>query len=219
MTTSISQQWEALDNHGEMEVGNAMQAIQTRCATIFDAMSPKSKAERASSSLSWEQETLASQPGPDYEGPDVTFPLDGPQVDRLALFFAEHPLCTDCLHPSYMCRILLDALVLLATLPRVPWVRSDAATETGKLIVVGDLHGQLQDLLTIFIENGFPGPTGPQYLFNGDLVDRGEMGVELVTLVLAYKIVYPDCVHINRGNHESVYMNMAYGFMDEVCRD
>ena len=85
------------------------------------------------------------------------------------------------------------------------------------LIIAGDLHGQLPDLLTIFVENGFPGPDGPQYLFNGDFVDRGKHGVEVATLLLCYKILYPDRVHLNRGNHESAAMNMTYGFVDEVC--
>ena len=84
------------------------------------------------------------------------------------------------------------------------------------LIVVGDMHGQLKDLLTIFTENGFPGPAGPQYLFNGDFVDRGTMGAEVATILLAYKMVYPDLVHLNRGNHETIMMNMNYGFIDEV---
>ena len=40
------------------------------------------------------------------------------------------------------------------------------------LHVVGDIHGQLADLLHIFDEKGLPSPTN-KFLFNGDFVDRG----------------------------------------------
>ena len=86
-----------------------------------------------------------------------------------------------------------------------------------KLVVVGDLHGQLADLLTIFANHGLPSPAGTQYVFNGDFVDRGPHGVEIITLLLAYTICYPDTVHLNRGNHETEHVSMMFGFMDEVC--
>jgi hypothetical protein len=44
--------------------------------------------------------------------------------------------------------------------------------------VVGDLHGQLRDLVEIFRINGPPSSQNP-YLFNGDLVDRGEFSLEV----------------------------------------
>lgn len=61
-----------------------------------------------------------------------------------------------------------------------------------------------------------PPPTGSQYVFNGDLVDRGRCSVEVATIVFGYKLLYPDTVHINRGNHEDPDMNIHYGFFEEV---
>ena len=47
-----------------------------------------------------------------------------------------------------------------------------------KVTIVGDIHGQLQDLFSIFTINGIPSATN-KYLFNGDFVDRGDCGVEV----------------------------------------
>ena len=47
----------------------------------------------------------------------------------------------------------------------------------------------------------------PQYLFNGDLVDRGDRGLEIFLLTAAYRVLDPDSVIIHRGNHEDAAMN------------
>uniref|UniRef100_A0A7S2W191 Serine/threonine-protein phosphatase n=1 Tax=Mucochytrium quahogii TaxID=96639 RepID=A0A7S2W191_9STRA len=82
--------------------------------------------------------------------------------------------------------------------------------------VCGDTHGQFYDLLNIFEQNG--GPPSPErpYLFNGDFVDRGSYSVEVVLTLIAYKILYPQHLHMLRGNHETKNMNKIYGFEGEV---
>ena len=74
----------------------------------------------------------------------------------------------------------------------------------------------VQDLLTIFLRWGFPSPSGTQYIFNGDFVDRGQHSIETLTLLLAYRLLYPGSVHLNRGNHETASICMKYGLQDEV---
>jgi len=55
--------------------------------------------------------------------------------------------------------------------------------------VLGDIHGQLPDLLRMMARTeGLPGEA---FLFLGDYVDRGKWSLETITLLLAYKVKYP----------------------------
>ncbi|WBW74576.1 serine/threonine protein phosphatase with TPR repeat [Schizosaccharomyces osmophilus] len=82
------------------------------------------------------------------------------------------------------------------------------------LVVCGDTHGQFFDLLNIFKLHGSPSPTN-KYLFNGDFVDRGSWSTEVAFTLYAFKLLYPDSVFLNRGNHETDDMNKVYGFEGE----
>lgn len=63
-------------------------------------------------------------------------------------------------------------------------------TQHEKLTVVGDIHGQLPDLIHILDESGLP-TKRHKYVFNGDFVDRGPMGVEVMVLLLALHTALP----------------------------
>lgn len=80
------------------------------------------------------------------------------------------------------------------------------ASINGRLICVGDLHGQLDDLLEIFRQVGEPSGRN-RFVFNGDIVDRGQNSIECIATLLAWKVLYPDDVFINRGNHEARDLN------------
>lgn len=101
----------------------------------------------------------------------------------------------------------VDARRDAASRPRLPTYRH--------ITVCGDTHGQFFDLLNIFKLNGVPSVDKP-YLFNGDFVDRGSWSVEVILTLLAFVVHDPRCMHLTRGNHESLSMNKIYGFEGEV---
>lgn len=82
--------------------------------------------------------------------------------------------------------------------------------------IVGDIHGQYHDLIRIFNSCGYPPQTN--YLFLGDYVDRGYKSLELILLLLSYKIKYPENFFMLRGNHELANITKIYGFYDECKR-
>ena len=59
------------------------------------------------------------------------------------------------------------------------------------------------------------GPLLCQLAFLGDFVDRGSWGVEILLLLLAWKVARPRSWHLIRGNHETKYCTMMYGFKAE----
>ena len=81
------------------------------------------------------------------------------------------------------------------------------------LIIVGDIHGQFYDLLNLIQK--FGNPSNTRYLFLGDYVDRGKFCIETITLVLTFKIAYPQNVFLLRGNHEGRTMTSFFNFKME----
>uniref|UniRef100_A0A7S0AJV3 Serine/threonine-protein phosphatase n=1 Tax=Pyrodinium bahamense TaxID=73915 RepID=A0A7S0AJV3_9DINO len=82
--------------------------------------------------------------------------------------------------------------------------------------IVGDVHGQFQDVKEMLHICGPPPDTN--YLFLGDYVDRGRCSVRTVTLAFLLKVRYPERVVLLRGNHECRQITQVYGFYEECMR-
>ena len=85
--------------------------------------------------------------------------------------------------------------------------------QQGKVIVIGDLHGDLISLMKIVeiikLEN-------PKYvIFLGDIVDRGLYQLECFILILALKIKDANKYFLLKGNHETLEVNRKYGFFQD----
>lgn len=85
------------------------------------------------------------------------------------------------------------------------------------IIIVGDIHGHILDLFYILQRFGLP--PRQNYLFLGDLVDRGEFGIEAVLIVFLMKILWPRSVYLIRGNHEFFYQCSHGGFAEQLQQE
>jgi len=119
--------------------------------------------------------------------------------------------------PGTTCALGLDEVTHLIETATTIIANQPAMLELEAPIqIVGDVHGQYHDLLRLFEHCGYP--PDANYLFLGDYVDRGKNGLEVICLLLAYKIKYPENFFLLRGNHECASINRIYGFYDECKR-
>lgn len=81
-------------------------------------------------------------------------------------------------------------------------------------IIIGDLHGNISDLINILRK--FNDYTSCSFLFLGDYVDRGMNSIEVITLLLAMMCKFPNNFFLLRGNHEFANVNRQYGFREEI---
>ena len=91
--------------------------------------------------------------------------------------------------------------------------------------IFGNIHGSYNDLMRYFESFGNPSDDNQmgdinvmQYIFLGDFCDRGLYSLEVILLLFALKVKYPDFIYLIRGHHEDKYINEKYG-LGEECRD
>lgn len=88
--------------------------------------------------------------------------------------------------------------------------------------VFGNLFGQYYDLMRFFESFGNPSEDFQMgdisfmtYVFLGDFCDRGIFSLEVVFLLFALKVKYPDSIYLLRGHHEDESVNKHYGLFEE----
>ena len=88
--------------------------------------------------------------------------------------------------------------------------------------IFGNLNGQYNDLMRFFESFGNPSDENQmgdiyvmQYVFLGDLCDRGYHSIEIILLLLALKVKYPEYIYIVRGHHEDIEVNTICGLGEE----
>lgn len=107
-------------------------------------------------------------------------------------------------------KLLDETLAILKKLSLIYYLQSD-------LYIVGDLHGNIRDLIRIIREINFFN-NDSRILFLGDYVDRGEFSIEVVTLLFSLICQYPNRIYLLRGNHEFSSINMTCGFKEQIRR-
>ena len=146
-----------------------------------------------------------------YAGPKIDDQVGvSPDFCRALMHYFSQTESRPLLPLRYVLQILYEVLQVFkkqATLVRIE--------KLSCLTVCGDTHGQYQDVMTIFELNGVPSQD-TVYCFNGDIVDRGPMSIELFLVLCAWKIALPSSFYINRGNHEDPSVNRFHGLFKEL---
>ncbi|XP_068122442.1 serine/threonine-protein phosphatase with EF-hands 1-like [Hyperolius riggenbachi] len=145
-----------------------------------------------------------------YDGPRLSFPLTVSDTNNILHAFKQDKQ----LHARYVIQLFHETKKLMRQMPNVVHLTTSFSKQ---ITICGDLHGKLDDLLLIFYKNGLPSPENT-YLFNGDFVDRGKNSIEILIILFAFLLVYPNNLHLNRGNHEDPIMNLRYGFTKEIMQ-
>ncbi|KAL6226884.1 hypothetical protein ACLB2K_000843 [Fragaria x ananassa] len=199
--------------------------MSCNCDTEIPPLPPQSESQPSQDqqqSSSPEPPILATSPPPELE-----FPIEWPPEGNISLEWVQNLMSvfdwsSRNLTPTQFQEVLpvkiFDTLVLTASkiLHKEPnCVMIDDCSPDSTVVVVGDVHGQLHDVLFLLKDAGCPSENRI-FVFNGDYVDRGAWGLETFLVLLAWKVLMPTRVYLLRGNHESKYCTSVYGFENEV---
>mmetsp|Transcript_26085 Transcript_26085/g.60415 ORF Transcript_26085/g.60415 Transcript_26085/m.60415 type:complete len:909 (-) Transcript_26085:47-2773(-) len=155
----------------------------------------------------------------DWEGHRIQMPMTPESAKQLL----DHYLSSRAkspLHVKHVTHLITQFVSAYSVRHPKPVVYTDVPQPDGRLVIVGDTHGQLADVLHILYHLGPPSAQN-RYLFNGDMVDRGGQGVEILLILFAFFLADPESIIVHRGNHENEDMNALHadnggGFEDEV---
>lgn len=109
--------------------------------------------------------------------------------------------------------------------PVLPYVQKLVVRPGSKVCFIGDLHGSVHSLLRNlwrlvalgYLDESFAIKKSNFYMiFNGDFVDRGRYGVEVLYTLMRLKLANWDNIFLLRGNHEDKDLNDRDGFLNEL---
>jgi len=174
--------------------------------TTTESLANGSAATKAAQDESFQPLTMA----------DGEYSLAFVQQLREALIATTH-VGSHTLHHVLPCELLMSVIKHAYELLRTEATLLEIQTQSPdvQMFVVGDTHGQFHDVCHMLDLFGYPNEQRI-YIFNGDYVDRGSWGVELMALLLCLKLALPRYVYLLRGNHESSTCTQYYGFKGEV---
>ncbi|CAJ0573489.1 unnamed protein product, partial [Mesorhabditis spiculigera] len=156
--------------------------------------------------------TKGSEPAPVYFYSQIAFDVathrDGKVVatEMINKLSGEGWLSEDDCLPSYTPHPD-DIRSLCGNLFRVVKAENSVVRPNGKSIIVGDIHGNFNDLWRIihaWLSDATGGGPGQNIIFLGNFINGGARQIECCMLILAYKMLYPNQVFIIRGNHEEL---------------
>lgn len=210
LSRTISQTWNAIDEHEEMKANKIDHSglhnvLQRRLSQLTVRQSRLQVLADGSRDTKFVVDD-------DYDGPKLPHPPAVPTEEHAQKMIAAFRQ-GKVLHYRYA-HELVGRVTSLHRDAGLNVQRIQFPTDS-RLTIVGDLHGQLQDLLAILEFQGMPSATN-WYLFNGDFVDRGSHSVEVLFIIYLFKVMYPDYVWLNRGNHEHRLLNKRYKFERQV---
>lgn len=208
-----AQDQRAFTDRNEVEMDSEVAFLrQNESLCAVDDLLDRSHSEKRKQSPAWVAKVESVHIEPDYKGPHLPLQPTRYDAEQLVAFYRGTP--GGVLHKKYALQLCMAARDYLSS--QIPTALHHMPLEEGrKMYVLGDTHGQLEDVLWIFHEHGLPSASTP-YLFNGDVTDRGERATEILLILFAFMVTCPGSVFMNRGNHEAVEMNTAFGFGGEV---
>ncbi|KAM8819831.1 serine/threonine-protein phosphatase with EF-hands 1 [Eudromia elegans] len=207
---NIFQSIEYADEQAQLQLSNFFTFMMDQFSQPGADSKESSDLEMTESSFSLAEFEKRIDVPDSYYGPRLKFPLTAADANALLDAFKNEEL----LHARYVLQLLHETRRVLKEMPNITYLSTSYSKE---ITVCGDLHGKLDDLLMIFYKNGLPSEKNP-YVFNGDFVDRGDNSMEILIILFAFLLIYPNDLHLNRGNHEDYVMNVRYGFTREVLR-
>lgn len=112
--------------------------------------------------------------------------------------------------------------ILLKEVAQIIHKEKTLVTVRSPVKVFGNLFGQYYDLMRFFEAYGNPSDVNPMgdinittYLFLGDYCDRGNYSLEVLFLLFALKVKYPDSIILLRGHHEDENVNKKLGLFED----